>query len=226
MAPLLRRAGHDVWTPTLTGLGEREHLANPDVGLHTHLQDVIGVLRWEDLREVILVGHSYGGMVITGVAARAAERLSRLVYLDAFVPLGGQSLADLLGPQTTERFRSIAERDGQGWRLPLPFPPESLGVSDPVLIESIQSRVVMQPLKAMLEPVPEPVAGTAALPRSYLYCARAPMGLFESSAKYAREQGWDYRELDAGHGAPVADPGLVAGALMDVAEQRTAASQR
>ena len=86
VASLLRAAGHDVFTPTLTGLGERVHLASPDVGLDTHIQDILMVLEYEELRDVILVGYSYSGMVITGVAERAPERLAHLVYLDAYVP--------------------------------------------------------------------------------------------------------------------------------------------
>src|SRR5437660_801825 len=91
LMPLLRSAGHAVWTPTLTGLGERAHLGNPDVGLSTHVQDVVNVLEYEDLSNVVLVGHSYGGMVITGVAHQMPGRLAHLVYLDAFVPKDGQS---------------------------------------------------------------------------------------------------------------------------------------
>ena len=99
IASLLRAAGHDVFTPTLTGLGERVHLASPDVGLDTHIQDILMVLEYEDLHDVILVGYSYSGMVITGVAERAPERLAHLVYLDAYVPRDGQSLLDMLGPE-------------------------------------------------------------------------------------------------------------------------------
>ena len=97
VTPLLRAAGHEVLTPTLTGLGERSHLANSAIDLNTHIQDVVNVLEYEDLRKVILVGHSYGGMVITGVSERVPERLTHLVYLDAFVPRDGQSLLGFVG---------------------------------------------------------------------------------------------------------------------------------
>src|SRR6185436_14588944 len=95
MRPLMRAAGHEFWTPTYTGLGERAHLATPDVDLETHIQDVCGLLVMEDLRDVVLIGHSYGGMVATGVADRETARIQRLVYLDAFVPRDGQSMLDL-----------------------------------------------------------------------------------------------------------------------------------
>ena len=95
MHPLMAARGHRLFTPTHTGLGERVHLARPDIDLDTHIADVMGVLEMEDLRDVVLIGHSYGGMVATGVADRARERVARLVYLDAFVPRDGQSLFDL-----------------------------------------------------------------------------------------------------------------------------------
>ena len=95
VTPLLRDRGHDVYTPTLTGLGERAHLANPEISLATHIEDVVNVLEFEDLHRVILVGNRSGGKVITGVADRVPTRLAQVVYLDAFVPEGGQSLVDL-----------------------------------------------------------------------------------------------------------------------------------
>ena len=92
MRPLMRAAGHEFWTPTYTGLGERAHLANPDVSLDTHIQDIVAVLDTEDLNDVILIGHSYGGMVATGIADRACARVRHLVYLDAFAPKNGQAV--------------------------------------------------------------------------------------------------------------------------------------
>ena len=102
MRPLLRAAGHEMWTPTYTGIGERVHLANPSIDLDTHIADVTGVLESEDLRDVALIGHSYGGMVATGVADRARDRIAQVIYLDAFVPQDGQSLADLAGDEGSQ----------------------------------------------------------------------------------------------------------------------------
>jgi pimeloyl-ACP methyl ester carboxylesterase len=107
LRPLLRTAGHEVFTPALTGLGERSHLASAQVDLDTHIRDVLGVLEFEDLDQVVLVGHSYGGVVITGVADRMPQRVAQLVYLDAEVPADGQCEFDLLapgsGPATSRR---------------------------------------------------------------------------------------------------------------------------
>ena len=124
MRPLLRAAGHEFFSPTYTGLGERAHLANPEVDLTTHIDDVASVLEFEDLKDVTLLGHSYGGMVATGVADRLADRIARVVYIDAFAPKDGQSLFDLVGPKAEGNMRKGAEKDGDGWKLPLnPMPP-------------------------------------------------------------------------------------------------------
>jgi pimeloyl-ACP methyl ester carboxylesterase len=124
VASLLRSAGHDLFTPSLTGIGERVHLASPDVDLSVHIQDVVNTLRYEALSEVVLVGHSYGGMVVTGVADQAPERIRTLVYLDAFVPKHGQALADLLGPEARAAMLS-----GADWRI-APRPPQLQGMTD------------------------------------------------------------------------------------------------
>ena len=112
VVPLLREGGHPtgstenlVSTPTLTGLGERSHLARPDIGLKVHVTDVVNVLEHEDLRDVILVGHSSSGVVITGVADCAPERIAQVVYLDAFVPGDGQAVFDLVAPDRRRRWR-------------------------------------------------------------------------------------------------------------------------
>ena len=124
--PLLDR--HQVFAPSLTGLGERKHLARPDVNLDTHINDVVNLLEMEDLRDVVLVGHSYGGMVVTGAADRAPSRIKRLVYLDAFVPEHGDSLNGLLpkalAPEVAAQFlgafRGTALEKNCGLMQPIP----------------------------------------------------------------------------------------------------------
>ena len=120
VARILRDAGHEVFTPTYTGLGERTHLLTPDVNLETHIQDVRGVLHYEDLNDVVLAGHSYGGMVITGVADREWRRIRRLVYLDAFLPSDGQCLDDLTGSDRARSMVDLANDRGDGWKVPRP----------------------------------------------------------------------------------------------------------
>ena len=118
VARQLRAAGHEVFTPTLTGSGERVHLAGPDIDLDTHIADVANVLRYEELQDVVLCGSSYGGMVITGVAEKVPERIQHLIYLDAFVPEDGQSAGDLVGPQIMGFMEQAAATYGDGWRVP------------------------------------------------------------------------------------------------------------
>jgi len=131
VARRLRAAGHEVYTPTLTGLGERVHLATPQVDLGTHIADVVNLLEAEDLSAVALAGHSYGGMVITGVAQCVPQRLDELIYLDAFVPRDGDALLDLLAPQARADTEDSLRRSDDGWRVlwpgdhdtPRPWPP-------------------------------------------------------------------------------------------------------
>src|SRR5712691_11049526 len=142
---LLTDAAHIVYTPTLTGLGDRAHLARPEIDLDTHVQDVVAVLEAEDLKNVVLVGHSYGGMVISGVAARTRTRIARLVYLDAFVPDAGQSIFSLMRPERADEFRKAAT-DADGWRIPAP-PPERFGITSQRDTEWAQRRLVAHPLR-------------------------------------------------------------------------------
>src|SRR4029453_15904499 len=146
VARLLRAAGHDVYTPTLTGLGERAHLVGPHVDLDLHIQDVVALLRYEDLHDVILVGHSYGGMVITGIADRAADRIGRLVYLDAANPVNGQSLIDVAGP-VIESVRPFGEVvDGvELVLLPAPGAGAFYGVTDPDDVAWMDERLTGHP---------------------------------------------------------------------------------
>jgi len=121
VAQQLRKAGHEVYTPTLTGLGERAHLMSRAVNLDTHVQDILNVIRWEELSDIVLCGHSYGGMVISGVAEKAPEKIHSLVYLDAFLPANGQSLLEMVAPEMRDSFRDDAKRNGEGYLLtPLP----------------------------------------------------------------------------------------------------------
>ena len=128
MRPLFSAAGHEFFSPTYTGLGERAHLSNQEVDLTTHINDVTAVLEIEDLKDVTLIGHSYGGMVATGVADKARRRIGRIIYLDAFAPKDGESLFDLVGPQGAENMRGKAMGEGGGWRVPataMPMPPDT-----------------------------------------------------------------------------------------------------
>ena len=143
MHPLMAAAGHRLITPTYTGIGEREHLANPSITLDTHIDDMLGVIKFEQLDRFVLIAHSYGGMVATGVADRVADRISKLVYLDAFVPTDGQALLDLLPPGGAERMREKA-RAADGWRVPPNPIPADTSAEDAKWIQQLR---MPQPLK-------------------------------------------------------------------------------
>jgi pimeloyl-ACP methyl ester carboxylesterase len=214
---LLRAAGHQVFTPTLTGLGERLHLLTRDVGLDTHVQDVLGVLEYEDLSDVVLVGHSYGGMVITAVAERAAERLAHLVYLDAFLPREGQSQMDLLGAEFLALFQEQARLHGDGWKLPS-FPAERFGVTKEEDLAWVRPRLGLHPFKTKLDKVRLASPDAAKIARTYIYCSQPAIGPFGQFAERARaEAGWRYREIATGHDAMVTEPELLSELLMEVA---------
>ena len=207
MRPLMAARGHVLWTPTYTGLGERAHLAGPDVNLSTHITDVTQMLEMEDLRDVVLIGHSYGGMVATGVAGRVPERLDRLIYLDAFVPEDGQSLAMLTG-QDPDAWRAAAE---DGWKAPpRPMPPDTSRAD----LAWAMRRRMSQPIECFLEPVRVTGAG-ARLPRHYIYAlkkdAQDSFGRFWRRAKM--EPRWTAHEIDSSHNPHITTPDALADLL-------------
>lgn len=211
VARLLRDAGHEVYTPTLTGLGERAHLARPEIDLDTHIQDVVAMLEAEELRQVTLVGHSYGGMVITGVAARTSGRIGHLVYLDAFVPEAGKSLLDYVG-ELAAAMRQAAVAHGDGWKLPS-FPPERFGVTSQRDTEWLTKHLVAQPLRTFEQALP--AAGGEKLKRTYVYCSKPATGTFDQFAERLRDdRKWTFHDVKTGHDAMVTAPGEIAKILM------------
>jgi pimeloyl-ACP methyl ester carboxylesterase len=147
VAPLLRAAGHEVFTPTLIGLGDRAHLLAPDINLTTHITDIVNVLAYEDLRDVILVGHSYAGLVITGVAQHSAHRLAHLVYLDALFPMeDDRSWAALVRrhqPAIAAMADAQIRESGERWLLPPPSGEMLFGITDPTDWEWVRSRLTL-----------------------------------------------------------------------------------
>jgi len=214
--PLLRAAGHDVFTPALTGLGERAHLATREVDLDTHVQDVVGVLEYEDLREVVLLGHSYGGVVITGAADRVTARLAQLVYLDAEVPEDGQSEYDLMPPDERATYEEAARTKGDGWCIPPPVPETLPDDLDPD-VRWVLSRMVPQPLRTFTQPV-RLTSSASTVPRTYVYCTGGKSGqpLPPYVDRARSEPGWVYRELAAGHAAHVTAPNDLADLLLQL----------
>jgi pimeloyl-ACP methyl ester carboxylesterase len=224
VAPLLRRTGAEVYTPTLSGLGERAHLAElvdqTQVDLELHIQDVTRLMEYEGLDDVVLVGHAYAGMVITGVAEVWPERLSHLVYINGVIPADGESMADQLipvrGPDFAAWVRDHIKR-GEGY-LPPPASPEELGrrwgIPDAADREWMFDRVTPQPAAAMAGPVSIGNPAARDIPRSFIGGEEAG---FQPVADRAREAGWGIYHLDSGHDPMVSHPRELAEILLGIA---------
>lgn len=218
VAKLLRAAGHDVYTPTLTGLGERSHLVSSRVDLETQITDIVSVLFFEDLRDVILVGHSYGGMVITGAADRASDRVGHLVFLDAANPVNGQSLVDLAGPNVGNRAQG---RMVDGVELVL-FPGTSrmgyFGVTDAQDVAWMHERLTPHPWKCFEQKLQlTHEEALWAIPQSHILCSSTVAGRDPELIRKARASGrlW---EIDTGHDLMITEPRATAQALLEIAE--------
>ena len=218
VARLLRSAGHEVYTPTLTGLGERAHLVSGQVDLDLHIRDVVAVLEFEDLHDVILVGHSYGGMVITGVADRAVARVGRLVYLDAANPVDGQSLVDVAGP-VIEMVRPMGVTvDGVELVL-LPSSDAGLlyGVTDEADLAWMADRLTGHPWACFEQPLTlTDEAGLQSIPQYHIVCTSTLATRDEQLMGEARAEGrlW---AIDTGHDLMITEPEQVTEALLEVA---------
>jgi pimeloyl-ACP methyl ester carboxylesterase len=218
--PILYRAGHEVFTPTLTGLGERAHLAEHEIDLDTHIEDIFRVLEYEHLREVVLVGHGYGGMVVSGVADHVPEWIDRLVYLDAQVPQNGQSEFDLLGHEMEARLRKLAWTSGSGWRVPVPDDYANLRGGD---ARWVHSYAVGQPTQTFEQKIHLSDWIDLRIRRSYIRCSRGreeePLPAYLAPALESEGQGWRYLELDTGHAPQVTAPRQIVDTLLDVVSE-------
>lgn len=183
----LREKGYNVYRPELTGLGERVHLARPDIGLSMHIDDVVNAILFEDLHDIILVGHSYGGMVITGVADRVPDRIKRLVYVDAFVPNNGESASSIVGNSDFITNMTKGDYIVPAWVKPdQPLPHD-----------------VPQPLKTFKEAIVLKNAAARKLPATYILTVEkdkeAKADDFYSQSQRAKERGWPVLQLTADH---------------------------
>jgi pimeloyl-ACP methyl ester carboxylesterase len=223
-----------VYTPTLTGLGERAHLAQRDVGLSTHVDDVANTLIFEDLHDVLLVGNSSAGTVITGVADRVPERIREVVYLDAFVPADGESTFDLIPPDRRPVMEQLVKDEGDGWLLPRfapppweQFVPASWDVTDEADLSWAIERLRPTPFLHFTEPL-RLHQHTAAQPhRVYIRCTRWPHPGFDRWAEAAREnEGWSCCELTTSHLPYITNPDEFVGVLRELEATRSGATRR
>ena len=218
VAQMLRNRGHFVYTPTLAGVGERRHLLRPDVGLDVHIRDITAVLAFEDLHDVIMVGHGYGGMVITGAADRQLSRVGHLVYLDGAVPGHNQSLADVAEGPIAALSRNVETLGGIDLCL---FPTPDLlpywGVTDPAVLEWMVVKLTPHPWKSFLDPIRIPnIEAAQSIPTSHLISPLAAMGWdLDALTDLAHGRVWT---RDTGHAMMLTEPGWVADRLAATAE--------
>ena len=210
----LQDAGHQVFTPTLTGLGERSHLNSPSVDLSTHIADVVNLLRWEDLSDVILCGHSYSGSVIRGIADRVPERIRTLVYLDAFVPEDGESLFDL-APEHAQHLRLHAKTTGAGWNVP-PIPAERFNVN---LRDTawVNAQCTPQSIASFEEHIKLNRVSSRTHDTIYVLATGWDNSPFRAAHERAKAKGWQTRTVACGHEVMLDLPGELTDLLLEFA---------
>jgi pimeloyl-ACP methyl ester carboxylesterase len=206
--------GHEVFAPTLTGVGERSHLLSPQIDLDTHINDVVNCIRWQELSEVILCGHSYGGCVIRGAADRVADRVGALVYLDAFVPENGQSLYDTLPPEMMDGQLDLARTVGDGWKVP-PIPAEAFNVNAKDR-EWVNRQCTFQSIETFRQPLN--LTGAIDRIRNITFIVAAGWGPSPFPVFYekAKANGWKTLTIDCGHDVMLDEPEQLAQALLSV----------
>ena len=224
VTPLLRRAGAEVHTPTLTGLGDRAHLSGyldpAAINLDLHQKDVVQLLENEDLDNVVLVGHAYAGMVITSVAEACPERLQHLVFINGVVPKDGEAMVDQLeivrGPGFTSWIRGFLDR-GDPF-LPPPATPEEVGkrwgIDDPGDLAWVGARVTPHPAASFAQPVRLGRTGIKFVARSFLGSSEAG---FDSVAEKVKAAGWATYHIDSGHDPMITNPEELTEILLEIA---------
>lgn len=215
VAAHLRATGHNVHAPTLTGLSERSHLLSRQIGLETHTLDVINVIDVLGLSEVVLVGHSYAGQVITQVADRRPDAIAHRVYLDAFVGEDGEAARDLLPASVEHHWAESAVNDGFGWLVPV-RKLSMLGVTDQDDLDWLAPKLTPHPWKTYTD-VLQLNGRHATVPAAFIECV-SWMRVFAEHANRARQRGWPVYELDTGHEAMVTAPRAVAQILLEVSD--------
>lgn len=217
VAPILRAAGHDVFTPTQTGLGERAHLLSRGITLDTFVQDLVAVLETEELDGAVLVGHSFGGNAITGAAERVPARIRSLIYLDGLIPQSGRTPLDCVTPEVAAHRRRLAAETG-GLSVPPPDP-GFFGVPPGPDADWVRRRMTPHPFGAYDSALTYAGPPGNGKPCTYVFCTAPVYEPLASSRDYARQvPGWGWRELAAGHDAMVTHPRATAALLMELAQ--------
>ncbi len=212
----LAAEGHQVFTPTLTGVGERSHLLSRDIDLQVHVDDVVNLLRWEELDNVILCGHSYGGCVISGAADAVPDQIAALAYLDAFLLEEGEGLHDLLPDEHRELQLALADEHGEGWRVP-PIPAEVFNVNARDR-EWVDRQCTPQPLATFQQKL-RLSGGPARIARNhFIFASGWEATPFAVSCRRAQARGWTTSEIACGHDVMLDDPEALVSELLAVAD--------
>ena len=210
----LQAQGQEVFTPTLTGVGERSHLLSSQTNLDTHIDDIVNLIRWEELSDVVLCGHSYGGCVVSGVADRISDRIGKLVYLDAFVLHDGESLHSSLPPDQRNRQIELARQHGEGWKVP-PIPAEVFGVNANDL-EWVNRQCTVQSLATFQQAIT--LKGSAAtIPTTFILANGWNGSPFPLFGERAKAKGWTTLSIPCGHDVMLDRPEELTRTLLEVA---------
>jgi pimeloyl-ACP methyl ester carboxylesterase len=216
VADLLEAKGHKVFTPTLTGLGERSHLMRADINLDTHIADVVNVFKWEDLSDVVLSGHSYGGWPISGALEQVSDRVSAVVYLDAFIPENGQKSLD-----TASEFarKGALEAIAKGEISRQGPPASAFHVVSEKDAAWVESKMTPQPIGVMLQPIKLTGALERVARKAYVRAPKYPQPFFDKyyQAKKA-DPSWRTYEVPCGHDVMVDLPERLVEIFLEVAQ--------
>jgi pimeloyl-ACP methyl ester carboxylesterase len=211
----LQAAGHNVFTPTLTGVADRSHLLSPDVNLDTHIDDVVNLIRWEELSDVVLCGHSYGGCVISGVADRIPDQIGALVYLDAFVLEDGESLHQILPPVDQNAQAEGALREGEGWKVP-PIPAEAFQVNAQDAAW-VNRQCTVQPIGTFQQALKLRGGIGKVANVTYILATGWEATPFPAFCERAKAKGWKTLSMDCGHDVMLDRPEQLTQALIEAA---------
>jgi pimeloyl-ACP methyl ester carboxylesterase len=214
VADQLTAKGHKVFTPTLTGLGERSHLLRAGINVSTHVADIVNVIKWEDLSGVVLCGHSYGGMVVSGVAERIADKIAPIVFLDAFVPQHGDSMVAITGPAVRDALKAATERGDLGVppRLAAAF---LVNTKDQAWVDAM---CVPQPIGCFTEAIKITGARERIAKKAYVRAAAYPNPGFDAAlARVKADTSWRVYEVPCGHDVMVDMPERLTEILLEVA---------
>ena len=218
VAERLRASGHLVFTPTMTGLGERKHLVSRQTNLDTHIQDVAGVISSEQLKDVVLVGTSYAGLVISGAAERVADQVGTLIYLNSAMPENGKCMMDTVPAERRAAVQKLADTDGEGYRVPSSLVLDT-GIEDNAASETFLARLSPHPLNSLLQPIRLTGKYLSVPRKAYVLATRKISHHFKEYRDWAKQQpGWTAHEIASHHYPMATMPDATADLLMQIAK--------